>query len=198
MVVVLHVFTVVAILAVGQFGAYSAISTQPLTSASHHLGLILLCCCSAVCCLQGRRGAAAHRLGPDRLQGGASGGWPLLCVPPRAGLLPQVQWRRRHQHRRCWCVGQPHIVVSASVALAAAGAAACDPWKLTPSGAAPAPTSPPPAAAAPTVLCCVITAKTCGVRAYGSSAPRLEQCSIEQCGEQGLKAMEHAAPVLHG
>jgi hypothetical protein len=53
-------------------------------------------------------------------------------------------------------------------------------------------------AALPTFLCCVITAKKCGVRAYGSSAPRLEQCSMEKCGEQGLKAMEQAAPVLQG
>ena len=57
---------------------------------------------------------------------------------------------------------------------------------------------PVPPAAVPTFLCCIITAKKCGVRAYGSSAPRLEQCSIEKCGEQGLKAMEQAAPVLQG
>ena len=55
-----------------------------------------------------------------------------------------------------------------------------------------------PHAAAPTFLRCVISSKKCGVKAYGDSAPRFEQCSIEKCGEQGVRAMERAAPLLLG
>lgn len=57
---------------------------------------------------------------------------------------------------------------------------------------------PPLPAAAPTFLRCTISAKKCGLEAYGSSAPRLEACTLEQCGEQGVRAQEGAAPLLHG
>ncbi len=56
----------------------------------------------------------------------------------------------------------------------------------------------PPAAAAPTFLRCTISAKKVGLKAYGASAPRLEACAIERCGEQGLRAQESAAPALQG
>ncbi|KAL4457278.1 hypothetical protein ABPG75_012143 [Micractinium tetrahymenae] len=52
-------------------------------------------------------------------------------------------------------------------------------------------------AAAPTFLRCLISAKKVGVKAWGSSAPRLEQCLVQKCGEQGLRAQESAAPLLH-
>lgn len=55
-----------------------------------------------------------------------------------------------------------------------------------------------PPAAAPTFLRCTLTAKKVGLKAYGSSAPVLQACAIEQCGEQGLRAQEAAAPALHG
>lgn len=56
---------------------------------------------------------------------------------------------------------------------------------------------PPTPAAAPTFLRCLITAKKVGVKAWGSAAPKLEQCLVQKCGEQGVRAQESAAPVLH-
>ena len=56
---------------------------------------------------------------------------------------------------------------------------------------------PGPCAAAPTLLRCTINAKKCGVRALRASAPRLERCVLEQCGEQGVHASDSAAPHLH-
>ncbi|KAL4421167.1 hypothetical protein ABPG77_003350 [Micractinium sp. CCAP 211/92] len=53
-------------------------------------------------------------------------------------------------------------------------------------------------AASPTFLRCLITAKKVGLKAWGSSAPRLEQCLVQKCGEQGLRVQESAAPLLHG
>lgn len=55
-----------------------------------------------------------------------------------------------------------------------------------------------PAAAAPSLLRCTLTAKKVGLKAYGTSAPRLEGCRLETCGEQGLRAHEAAAAALHG
>lgn len=43
---------------------------------------------------------------------------------------------------------------------------------------------------------CTIGAKKCGIRAYDQSSPRLEGCTIENCGEQGVKAMEQASIQL--
>lgn len=55
-----------------------------------------------------------------------------------------------------------------------------------------------PAAAAPTFLRCIISCKKVGLHAYGSSAPRLEACSIEKCKAQGVRAQESATPALYG
>jgi hypothetical protein len=52
--------------------------------------------------------------------------------------------------------------------------------------------------AAPTFVRCMFEGKKVGLKAYGTSAPRFERCSIEKCGEQGVRAMEASAPVLLG
>jgi hypothetical protein len=50
--------------------------------------------------------------------------------------------------------------------------------------------------AAPVLRRCTLAGKKCGVRAFGSSHPRLVGCSIEECGEQGIKAAQQSAVVL--
>jgi hypothetical protein len=55
-----------------------------------------------------------------------------------------------------------------------------------------------PCAATPTFVQCTFEAKKCGLKAYGTSMPRLERCTFEKCGEQGLRAMDAAAPTLAG
>ena len=50
--------------------------------------------------------------------------------------------------------------------------------------------------ARPLISACQLQAKKCGVRAYGSCRPQLDQCILQDCGEQGLKAMDRAHPLL--
>ena len=50
--------------------------------------------------------------------------------------------------------------------------------------------------ARPTISDCLLQGKKCGVRAFGASRPRFGQCRLQDCGEQGLKAMDTAQPSL--
>lgn len=50
--------------------------------------------------------------------------------------------------------------------------------------------------AAPLFRGCKLEAKRCGVRAFGSGGGRLEDCRIQECGEQGVKAMEQSHITL--
>ena len=43
---------------------------------------------------------------------------------------------------------------------------------------------------------CELTGRKCGVRAYGEARGLFERCTLTGCGEQGVKAMESAAPAL--
>eukprot|EP00887_Chlorella_sp_A99_P007902 scaffold12.g7902.t1 len=51
-------------------------------------------------------------------------------------------------------------------------------------------------AARPTLRRCTLTGKKCGMRVFGSARGRLDECTVEKCGEQGVKVMEEAAPRL--
>lgn len=50
--------------------------------------------------------------------------------------------------------------------------------------------------ARPTISDCLLQGKKCGARVFGASRPRFGQCRLQDCGEQGLKAMDTAKPSL--
>ncbi len=50
--------------------------------------------------------------------------------------------------------------------------------------------------AQPIISDCLLQGKKCGLRAFGKSQPSLGQCRLQECGEQGIKAMDSARPSL--